>query len=323
MKKIIYKSLALIFATVALTSCLKDDSTVLDPKKAGANVIDFQNPTDVSAVGTSNPLYIYSFPIIPTPTSIDLTVSYSGAEDAAPKDITVNIATATQAVIDRYNTEQTKAFLMMPSAWYTLSATSVVIPKGQKTAKFKLNVSTSLFDLTKSFVVPLQLTSTDATVSTNFGTALFQIGAKNKFDGSYNWIATYTATDRPAFLIGTEFTYGREVQLRSSGAASNNLWNAAFSDFLIPLVLATGGTSGLGQTNLLINFDAATNKVVSVQNGIAAPTNGRAMALDPTAVGSNYYDPATKDVFLTFFLTQPGFGPIKMVARLKYIGPRP
>jgi hypothetical protein len=231
MKKILYKSLALVFATVALSSCLKDDSYVIDPEKAAANVIDFQNPTDIAAVGTSNPLYIYSFPIVSTPTSINLTVSYSGAEDAAPKDITVNIGVAAQAVIDTYNEEQTKAFTMMPSSWYTLSATSVVIPKGQKTATFKLNISTTLIDLTGSYVVPLKLTSADAVVSTNFGTVLINVGAKNKYDGVYKWVATQSATDRASFLMNTEYTYGYDTQLRSAGANSNNLWNAAFGGF--------------------------------------------------------------------------------------------
>lgn len=318
MKKILYKSLALVFATVALSSCLKDDSYVIDPDKAAANVIDFQNPTEIAAVGTTNPLYIYSFPIVPTPTSIDLTVSYSGAEDAAPKDITVNIGVAAQAVIDTYNTEQSKSFLMMPSSWYTLSATSVVIPKGQKTATFKLNISTTKIDLTKSYVVPLKLTSTDAVVSTNFGTALIQVGAKNKFDGVYTWVATQSATDRPTFLMNTEYTYGYEVQLRSAGSNTNNLWNSAFGDFLIPLVTSTGGISGLGSTNLEITFDEATNKVVSVKNGIAAPSNGRSMTLDQTAVNSNYFDPATKNVYLTFFLNQPNFGPLKYTVKMLY-----
>lgn len=322
MKKIINRTLALLFATVALSSCLKDDTSVLDPGKAGANLIEFQNPTDVAVKGSTTPLYLFSFPIVNTPTPVTITVSYSGAERVAPKDITVNISVADQAVITQYNTEQTKTFLLMPSSYYTLSATSVVIPKGQKTASITASFKTNMFDLAKAFVLPLKLTSADATVSGNFGTALFQVGAKNKFDGVYTWVATQNASDRPTFLIGTEYTYGRDVQLRSSGSNTNNLWNAAFSDFLIPLVTSTGGTSGLGSTNLEITFDEATNKVVSVKNAIVAPANGRAMSLDASAVNSNYFDPVTKDVYLSFFLTQPGFGPLKYTVKMKYKGSR-
>ena len=185
MKKIINRTLALLFATVALSSCLKDDTSVLDPGKAGANLIEFQNPTDVSVIGSTTPLYVYSFPIKNTPTPITLTVSYSGAERVAPNDITVNIGLASQAVIDQYNTEQKKTFVAMPASYYTLSTTSVVIPKGQKTASFTANFNTNLIDLTKTFVLPLKLTSTNAAVSGNFSTALFQVGAKNGYDGIY------------------------------------------------------------------------------------------------------------------------------------------
>ena len=187
MKNFINKALVLVFATVALTSCLKDDSMVLDPEKAGANLVDFVNPAEIAVHGSTTPLYVLSYPIVTTPTPVKISVAYSGAEDAAPNDITVNIGLAAQSVIDQYNTEQNKAYEMMPSAWYTLSATSVVIPKGQKTASFTVNVNTSLIDLSKAFVLPLKLTSPNAAVSANFGTALLAIGAKNPYDGLYNY----------------------------------------------------------------------------------------------------------------------------------------
>ncbi len=187
MKKYIKSTLALLVATVAFTSCLKDDTTILDPAKAGSNLVEFQNVTEIAVHGSTTPLYLMSYPIISTPTPIKLTVSYAGAETAAPTDITVNIALAAQSVIDQYNTEQNKAIQMMPTAWYTLSATSVVIPKGQKTASFTLSVNTSLLDLEKEFAVPLKLTSNNAAVSANFGTALFLVGAKNPYDGLYNY----------------------------------------------------------------------------------------------------------------------------------------
>ena len=167
MKKSINKILVFLFATVALTSCLKDDSSILDPNKAGANLIEWQNPTDNSAPGTAAPLYIYSFPIIPTPTPITLTVSYSGAELVAPNDITVNIAVSNEALV-KYNTEQSKSVTLMPTSYYTLSATSVVIPKGKKTASITASFNTSVIDLTKTFVLPLKLTTSNAVVSANF-----------------------------------------------------------------------------------------------------------------------------------------------------------
>ncbi len=295
MKKILYKSLALVFATVALSSCLKDDSYVLDPDKAAANVIDFQNPTDIGAVGTTNPLYIYSFPIQPTPTAIDLTVSYSGAEDAAPKDITVNIGLAAQSVIDTYNAEQTKTFLMMPSSWYTLSATSVVIPKGKKTASFKVNVSTSLIDLTKTYVLPLKLTSADAVVSANFGTALFQIGAKNKYDGIYKPTAgqmqRYSSPTTPTTGDALNGFMGNNADMTLSTVDANTVlvaglrWGSS--------VAGAGSGSGVaGIDNLQFYVDPVTNNVTckSLANATLANIPGTV----------NKYDPATKTFTVSF-----------------------
>jgi hypothetical protein len=92
--------------------------------------------------------------------------------------------------------------------------------------------------------------------------------------------------------------------------------------FFIPLVTSTGGTSGLGSTNLEITFNETTNKIVSVKNAIVAPSNGRSMTLDETAVSSNYFDPATKNVYVTFFVNQPGYGPLKYTVKMLYKGSR-
>lgn len=321
MKKFINKTLALFFATLTLTSCLKDDSVVLNPDK-GTNVIEFANTTDIAVHGSSIPVYVHSYEITAEET-LPVTVSYSGPATGAPEDITVNVAVGGDAPIATYNAEQKTNYILMPSDKYTMTTTSVVIPKGQTKATFNVKFKPNTFDLSKNYVLPLKITSVSSgTISANFSTILLAVGAKNKYDGVYTYIATHTATDRPTFLTGTEFTYPYDVQLRSSGAASNNLWNAAFGDFLMPLITATNGVSGLGSTNLLITFDPATNKIISAQNAIAAPSNGRAMNLDNTATNSNYFDPATHDVYITYFMTQPGFAPFKVTARLKYKGPR-
>lgn len=321
MKRIINKTLALLVAATTLSSCLKDDSVVLNPEK-GTNVIEFANVTDIAVHGSSIPAYVISYEVTAEET-LPVTVSYSGPATGAPEDITVNVAVGDGTPIASYNTEQSTSYILMPSDKYTMTTTSVVIPKGQTKATFNVKFKPNTFDLSKNYALPLKITSVSSgTVSSNFSTMLLAVGAKNKFDGVYTYIATHTATDRPSFLIGTEFTYPYDVQLRSSGASQNNLWNAAFGDFLMPLITATNGVSGFGSTNLLITFNPTTNKVTSVQNAIAAPSNGRGMNLDNTATTSNYFDPATHDVYLTYFMTQPGYEPFKVVAKLKYKGKR-
>jgi hypothetical protein len=320
MKKYIYKSLALLLGVSSITSCLKDDTLVLDPAK-GHNVIEFANPAQIVSIGTPYAMYAFSYESSATPT-LPITISYSGPEANAPNDITVNFSIGTEAVITAYNEATDNEFALLRPTSYSLSSNQVVIKAGTSKATFNVLLKPSTFDFSKSEVLPLTITSVSSgIISGNFSTILLNVSAKNKYDGVYKYFGLYEANDRPTFLIGKEFEYAEHVQLVTSGAAKANLYNDAYSDYLIPLVTSTGGTSGLGQTNLVLEFDPATDKVISASNAITAATNGRKMNLDLTA--NNYLDPATKNIFVTFFLTQPGFGPVKMKARLEYIGPRP
>lgn len=188
MKKIINKTLVLLFTTVAFTSCLKDDSYVIDPEKAGGNIIEFKNPGDISVKGSTTPLYVLSYPISNTETIVPLSIGYVGAENGAPQDITVTIALDNQALVDQYNTEQHTDYLMMPAANYSIKSTTVTIPKGAKFGSFNVGLKTNLFDLTKGYVVPLKITSASAgIISGNFGKVLLAFGAKNPYDGVFNY----------------------------------------------------------------------------------------------------------------------------------------
>ncbi len=188
MKKIINKTLVLLFATVAFTSCLKDDSYVIDPEKSGGNIIEFKNPGDISVKGSTTPLYVLSYPIVNTETIVPISVAYVGAENGAPQDITVTIALDNQALIDQYNTEQDEEYLLMPAANYSIKSTTVTIPKGAKFGTFNIGLKTDLFDLTEAYAVPLKITSASAgIISGNFGKVLLAFGAKNAYDGVYNY----------------------------------------------------------------------------------------------------------------------------------------
>ncbi|WP_029274835.1 DUF1735 domain-containing protein [Pedobacter borealis] len=319
MKKNIFKSIILLLAVTSLTSCLKDDSLVLDPAK-GHNVIEFANPAQIAVNGTPSPLYVFSYDAASTPT-LPITISYSGPEAVAPQDITVKFTVGSQAKIDEYNTATSNHYVMLKPVSYTLSTNEVVIKAGTSKATFNIALKPSTFDFAVSEVLPLTITSASSgIISGNFSTILLNLGAKNKFDGVYTYYALHEAPDRPTFLIGTEFKYPNDVQLRTTGASKDNLFNTYYGDFLIPLLTSTNGTSGFGSTNLVLEFDPATNKVISAANANIAPANGRAMNLDLTA--NNYFDPATHNVFVTYFMTQPGFSPLKITARLVYKGSR-
>ncbi|QPH38143.1 DUF1735 domain-containing protein [Pedobacter endophyticus] len=196
MKKYTYKSLALFLVITSLTSCLKDDSLVLDPKK-GHNVIEFANPGQIAINGSIYPLYVLSYEVVPE-VSTTVTVSYSGPETEAPEDITVNLALAPSSVIEEYNTKQDKHYELMPTSNYTFNTSSVVIKKGTTKASFDIKFKPNTFDLSKALVLPLKIVSASSgIVSGNFNVILLNVGAKNAYDGIYQYTTSASTSLQP------------------------------------------------------------------------------------------------------------------------------
>lgn len=202
MKNFINKTLVLLLTVSVLSSCLKDDSVVLDPKK-GFNVIEFENTANIAVHGSSIPLYVHSYPITKAPTPLTVTVSYSGPETGAPEDIKVKVALGDVASITKYNTEQKTAFEILDPSAYTLGNVDLTIPKGQKKASFEVLFNTEKFDLTKATVLPLKIVSASSgTLSANFNVILLNVGAKNAYDGVF----TYTTSANTSLVPNKKST---------------------------------------------------------------------------------------------------------------------
>jgi hypothetical protein len=303
MRNFINKTLALVLVVSTLSSCLKDDSVVLNPDK-GVNVIEFSNITNVAKAGSTTALYPLAFEILTTPQVIPVSVNYSGPATGAPEDIVVTIAVGNTSFITQYNTEQTGTYVALPSNMFSLSTTTLTIPKGGKKATFNVLVNTSLFDLSKAYVLPLTISKVSTgTISGNFGTILVAPVAKNKYDGIYSYVGTTvrnSAAGPDPALSGT-FT-GTNRTLVTLGANSNTI---------IPLWANNSGIGGIDNTYFTI--DPATNLITM---GSSNPT------LKNTIGSVNKYDPATKTFTLNFdWGTAPSTRVVSMT--LKYLGPRP
>lgn len=186
MKKNIYKALMLLFAATTFSSCLKDDSLVLDPSK-GVNVIEFGNTSDIAVHGSTVPVFIHSFALTPDAT-LPIFVSYSGPEATAPQDITVTLEIMDQTTLDAYNEEQDTEYELMPTSVYSISSLTVVIPKGQSKGYTDIKVKPNSFDLSMAYGLPLKISSVSSgIISGNFNVAIYAIGAKNKYDGVYTY----------------------------------------------------------------------------------------------------------------------------------------
>lgn len=306
MKKYIYKSMALFLLVTTLTSCLKDDSLVLDPAK-GHNVIEFANPAQIVTNGTPHPLYSFSYEATATP-ALPITVSYSGPEATAPQDITVKIAVGNVSNITEYNTATGSTYELLNTAGYTLSANQVVIKAGTSKASFNVLLKPSAFDFSKSEVLPLTITSVSSgIISGNFNTILLNVSAKNKYDGLYT--VTGTMVDvTSASLTHVNNALGSDApmqyELRTISATKCALYdNYVYGGYYA--VIASGtGLSNYGGFSAIFEFDPVTDRVIAVTNrsGQPNPANTRGGRLDPT--GANARVSAT--VFsVKYNMTQP------------------
>lgn len=288
MKKILFKALVAFLATASLSSCLKDDSTVLDPAK-GVNVIEFANPGAIVRVGMPYTMYAFSYFTNTTP-SQPITVSYSGPEEVAPTDIVVNVAVGSSSTITAYNTAAGESNVMMNPNGYTFTGTQVVIKAGTSKATFSVPLRPANFDFSKQEVLPLTITSTSSgVVSGNFGTILLRLGARNIYDGYYShqagsMVTRYTNPTTPANdALSGSMAGNPDLTFTTVDANTIEIGNLRWS----------GGTSGVaGIDNLRATINPTTNQVTMSALGNATLRN--------VAGKTNAYDPATKTFTLNF-----------------------
>lgn len=196
MKKYINRSLALFIAAAALSSCLKDDSMVLDPGKSAGNVVEFGN-TGTPSSPSGAPVFVYT-PLTLDPANATTTfkslVRYSGAENKAPEDITVTLSLAPE-LITTWNAAYptagpAKSYNQVPTANVSFPAT-VVIKKGEDHADFDITVKSAGLDQTKSNVMGIKIASaTKGIISGNFGGVIYNLPIKSLWDGKFLFTVT-------------------------------------------------------------------------------------------------------------------------------------
>lgn len=300
MKRIL-QAIALATFFSSHISCLKDEMT-LDPENS-VNVIEFKNPSSfVSPSGSKYALYTRAFDLADE-SEYPITISYSGAQ-VAPEDITVKLGIDT-AALSQYNAEQHKKYDLIDEKLYTL-VTSVVIPKGERTAVAKLKFKSSAFDFSKKYVLPIQIQSASAgVVSGNFGTILLNVNAKNKYDGVYTVTGKMSDASNAAFAglysVGKKVEYTLETISATECVVTDHInWGGAA---YVPIWTGTG-VSGYGSFSPVVEFDPATGKIISVKNFYGQPaSNTRSAQLNPA--GINIYDATAKTIKISYWMLQP------------------
>jgi hypothetical protein len=306
MKNNIFKSIVLLLTVTSFTSCLKDDSLVLDPDKT-SNVIEFANPAQIVANGTPFALYSFSYELASSP-SLPITISYSGPEVTAPRDITVDFAVGSVADIETYNEATDESYELLQPTSYTLSTNQVVIKAGTSKATFNLLLKPSTFDFSKSEVLPLTITSASSgIISGNFKTILINVSAKNKYDGLYAVTGTMVdATNATLTHINNYLKADAPVQyeLRTVSATKCALYDNYVSGGYLSLITSGTALSNYGGFSAIFEFDPVTDKVIAVTNraGQPNPANTRGGRLDPSGDNSRISPTVFK---VKYNMTQP------------------
>jgi hypothetical protein len=301
MKKYL-RILPFVAMVFGLSSCLKDKALIATDK---SNIVEFYTTEAIASAPTElYAVYVKSY-VAGEPKTFDVTVSYSGS-DVAPQDISVDVA-IDEAALAKYNVKAaangSTEYTMLPASAFTLPAnTTVVIKKGERRATFSVAVKIPAdFDFNADFALPLTIKSASfGTVSGNFGTVLYKVGAKNIYDGVYSLTGTVLREGDP--VLSGSVPEGATMELTTLTSTSVGF---------VP-VWADGNAAG-GVAGSTITINPTTNKVT-----VTSTTNPAVQNLPSF---DNRYDPATKTFYISFFW---GTGPTNRAATytLKYSGPR-
>lgn len=316
--KLYNKLAALASIAVCFTSCLKDDSNLLDPNKT-ENVIEFANTANLTSPTTSK-YPLLSVNIIMDPgVTYNAAVSYSGAQNA-PEDITVEVGVADASVLTFYKSQVSAAssYTMIPSNLFSLPTTKVVIPKGSRRVDLPINFPAPDQLYGKNYVLPLVIKSSSyGIISGNFNTMLYLLNGINRYDGVYTLKYRFGANDRGYDLATTTWYYS-DVQLFTTGATTVTLRNLNASSPYPHAAVASGLPTTIGSFTPQFTFDLATNKIINITNSV---TGTRTAAPNP-AVSDNRFDPATKSVYASFLLKESGRSDMIINDTLIYKTPR-
>jgi hypothetical protein len=235
------------------------------------------------------------------------------------------------SIIAAYNTAHGTSFVELPAASYTLDKdiSNITFAPGQDIVTVKIKLTKTGLSLSTQYALAYKLTEvgTGAVISGSLKQAMYAIGIKNKWDGVYRITGTFQDLTNAAF-VGT---YPYEWELQTNGPAQvividqNNLGipGFAFNSVGDP----SAANTYYGSFGLVVNFDAATDKVASVVNYYGQPAaNTRSAVLDDT--GLNAYNNSTKQIDIKYFMLQPSVVPTppniraKWNEQWKYIGSR-
>ncbi|MDR0757835.1 MAG: DUF1735 domain-containing protein [Tannerella sp.] len=176
--------LSLTLAVSCLLSCLPQEVIFEEGVGDIVEIYNFHSTRTASQTYASRNLkelidstgeYVYD---IVTDTSFEfpVVVNYTGLS-GAPGDVTVELA-VDEAIADVVGRQTGLDYAVLPSSAYTLSGSSVTIPKGVNRAEYIVKVNASQLESGKVYVLGIKITGASAgTISGNFSSGGFYFEA--------------------------------------------------------------------------------------------------------------------------------------------------
>jgi len=308
MKKTFYIKTAFLslMGMALLSSCLKDSRYV---NFAGSKPL-IELPAAANVGGGGGTFEVEAFAIKSTPQTFKIAVNIA-APNPLSSPLTVKLGLDT-AAITAYNTANGlsaadgDAYTLLPSADYSSNLT-VTIPAGQNLGYVTVSVNSSLIDPTQLYILPIKIVNGGGQQISNYDEILYNVQAKNSFDGVYTVTGTMNDTENPT-LTGY---YPATVQLQTTGANSNIYYDVSqpTSGGNGHLILASGALNEYGDFDPVFTFNTTNQTVTSVTNAYGQPAaDGRSAVLDPTGVNAYTGTPGTSGfvIKVSYILVQAG-----------------
>ncbi len=205
------------------------------------------------------------------------------------------------ALVTAYNKVHQTTFTPLPASLFKLSEMEVSMKPGDFARTIKMTFDPTKLDPTKSYAVAVKIANAGSYKLRNgLSSAIFQVIAKNRFDGLY----TTTGTMKDFANAGLTGNYPTDMELVTDGALKVIMRDKTLGDTNpFHSILNAGAASYYGAFGVVINFKE-DNSVASVVNFHGQPAaNTRSAELDPSGV--NKWDPVTKTLKIKYWMNQP------------------
>ncbi|WP_373550936.1 DUF1735 domain-containing protein [Haliscomenobacter sp.] len=232
-----------------------------------------------------------------------------------------------KAALDAFNAAHpAEAMEELPASLYTTDALEFTLGAGEFAKSINIKLDPTKLDLTKRYGIAVSVVDASGhKVRNGQGSAVFNIVAKNQYDGIYE--VTGTMVDNASAALTGLFPVKYALITLGPGTVEGNDVELGLPAGRGIGILSSGSTSYYGSFSPIFELDPATNKVIKVTNFFGQPAgNTRSAELDPSGV--NQYDPATKSLEVKFFMIQPSSIPapphVRVVFdwKMKYVGSR-